>query len=161
MQRMPASDVLQRLAIDITGPHPTSRNGFKYMLTGVDLFTRWAFAIPIVTHDAKTVARCLVDRVFPLVGIPEEILSDRGREFLSKLMSDLCDMLQVRRLTTSAYKPSTNGCVERFHRTLNMLLAKVMNDRQDDWDEWVTFTLSAYNASTQLNTRALGIVRIN
>ena len=152
MQRAPVGEPWERLAIDITGPHPRSRNGFTYILTGIDLFTKWAFAFPVRNHEAVTVAHVLVDRVFAVFGIPAQILSDRGAEFESKLMKEICGALDIEKLRTTSYKPSTNGCVERFHRSLNSLLAKVVSNNQRDWDEWLPSVLAAYHASTHEST---------
>ena len=58
---------MERLAIDITGPHPRSRNGFKYIFTAVDVFSKWAIAIPVRSHEATTVASLLVDKVFSVI----------------------------------------------------------------------------------------------
>jgi len=46
-----------------------------------------------------------------------QLLSDRGSEFESQLFSQLMSWLGIDKLRTTAYKPSTNGVVERFHRT--------------------------------------------
>ena len=147
MQTAPVGEPWERLAVDITGPHPRSKNGFTYILTAIDTFTRWAFAIPIRHHDAVTVAHVLVDKVFSVFGIPGQILTDRGAEFEGRLMKELCRILEIEKLRTTAYKPSTNGIIERFHRTLNGFLGKVINENQRDWDQWIPAVLAAYHAS--------------
>ena len=45
-------------------------------------------------------------------------------------------------VSTSPYKPSTNGLIERFHRTLNEILGKVV-----DRDEWIPYAVAAYRAT--------------
>jgi len=52
----------ERVAIDVTGPHPQSSKGnkFKSML---DHFTKYAFAFPVRAHDAVTLAKHLVKRI--------------------------------------------------------------------------------------------------
>jgi len=57
--------------------------------------------------------------VFSKFGVPRQILSDRGPEFESELFTQLLKWLEIDKLRSSPYKPSTNGMVERFHRTLN------------------------------------------
>ena len=57
------------------------------------------------------------------------ILSDNGKEFNNKLLSEICELFQVDKFQTTVYKPSTNGLVERWHRTLNAMLAKVVSLR--------------------------------
>ena len=147
MQVAPVGEPWERLAVDITGPHPRSKNGFMYILTAIDMFTRWAFAIPIRKHDAITVAHVLVDKVFSIFGMPAQLLTDRGPEFESGLMRELCRVLEIQKLRTTAYKPSSNGTVERYHRTLNGFLGKVISENQRDWDQWIPAVLAAYHAS--------------
>ena len=126
LQSAPVGEPWERIAIDITGPHPVSKAGNRYILTVLDHFSKWAEAFPIRNHEATTVARLLADQVFSRFGIPLQLLSDRGQEFESHLMLELCAALGIEKLRTTAYKPSTNGAVERFHRTLNSMLAKVV-----------------------------------
>ena len=76
-----------------------------------------------------------------------QLLSDRGPEFESSLMRELCKAMEIDKLRTTAYKPSTNGAIERFHRSLNSLLGKVVETNQRDWDQWLPSVLSAYHAS--------------
>ena len=152
LQSAPVGEVWERLAIDVTGPHPKSRNGFCYIVTVLDLFSKWAFAFPVRNHEAITVAHLLVDKVFSVFGIPQQLLSDRGPEFEGNLMRELCHALEIDKLRTTAYKPSTNGAIERFHRSLNALLGKVVSDNQRDWDQWIPAVLSAYHASPHDST---------
>ena len=60
--------------------------------------------------------------------------------------------MEIDKLRTTPYKPSTNGVVEQFHRTLNSMLGKVVNETQRDWDERLPLVLAAYRASTHSST---------
>jgi len=79
-------------------------------------------------------------------------LSDRGREFESELFSELMKWMEIDKLRTTAYQPSTNGAVERFLRTLNSMLGKVVNESQHDWDDRLPAELAAYWASPHEST---------
>jgi transposase InsO family protein len=147
LQSFPVGEPLERLAIDLTGPHPMSSSGHVYILTAVDLFTKWAEAIPLRNKEAVTVARALVDVVISRLGIPLQILSDNGKEFDNSTMKEICRLLGIDKLRTTVYKASTNGAVERFHRTLNSMLGKVVSTNQRNWDEWLPSVIAAYRAS--------------
>jgi len=67
-------------------------------------------------------------QVFVRFGVPHQLLSDRGPEFESVLFGELMTWLQFDKLRTTAYKRSTNGIVEQFHRTLNSMLAKFVSE---------------------------------
>ena len=142
----------ERVALDITGPHPRSRKGNVWILTILDIFSKWALAFPIRHHDAITVSKILIEKVFTTYGTPRQLLSDRGKEFESHLMMELCKQFEIEKLRTVSYKPSTNGAIERFHRTLNQLIGKVVREDQRDWDECLPYVMAAYRATKHDST---------
>jgi transposase InsO family protein len=148
----PSGEPFECVSLDITGKHPKSSRGNEYILTVMDSFTKWAEAFPIRNHTAPTVARVLVQQVFSRFGTPRRILTDRGPEFESDLFKELCRWFDIDKVRTTAYQPSTNGMLERFHRTLNTMLAKVVCDNQRDWDERVPLVMSAYRGSVHETT---------
>jgi len=141
-----------RVSVDITGPHPRSSRSNQYILTLVDHFSKWAEAIPLRNHTASTVARALMTHVFSKYGAPYQILTDRGSEFESSLFQELLRWMGIDKLRSTALRPACNGVVERFHRTLNSMMGKVVSESQRDWDEWVPFVLAAYRATPHEST---------
>ena len=138
-----------RIAVDLVGPIiPASEKGNRYILTVVDYCTRYPEAIPLKNIDTETVAEALVD-IFSRTGVPKEMLSDRGTQFTSELMNEVCRLLSVRRLTTSAYHPQCNGLVERFNSTLKGMLKRLASDRPKDWDRYINAALFAYREAPQ------------
>lgn len=153
MQKPVVGEPMERFGIDITGPHPISSRGNKYILTAIDYFSRWAEAIPIRNQEATTVAENLMIHVFSRFGMPRQILTDQGPCFESKLFQELCKLMEIDKLRTTPYRPSGNGMVERFHRTLNMLIGKVVTDRQKDWDLHVPYVMAAYRSTEHEATK--------
>lgn len=147
-----AGEPWERISLDITGPHPRSNRGNTFILTIIDHFSKWGEAFPLPNHTAGTVAKALITHVFSRYGAPVQILSDQGPEFQSDLFRHLMDWMGIEKLRASPYKPSTNGQVERFHRTLNSMLAKLVDEKQRDWDEHIPFVMMAYRATQHSST---------
>ncbi len=99
--------------VDIVGPFPES-NGFMYLLTCVDRFSRWQDAFPIQDITSETVAKTFVERWVAIFGVPSTIRTDRGKQFESALFTNLVTFLSTKRVRTTAYHHQANGLVERF-----------------------------------------------
>ncbi|XP_047481664.1 uncharacterized protein LOC125034066 [Penaeus chinensis] len=145
MKNLPIiSEPFSRVAIDLVGPFsPCSERGNKYVLTLIDYATRYPEAVPLKNIDTVTVAESLVE-IFSRVGVPREILSDRGSQFKSDLMSEIHRMLSVKALYTSPYHASCNGAVERLNGVLKSMIKKLCVDHPKDWDRYIPAALFAY-----------------
>ena len=64
-------------------------------------------------------------------------------------MMEICNLLGVKKINTTAYHPQTNGLTERFNRMLTDMLAKRVEKNGRDWDTYLPFVLFAYRASMQ------------
>ncbi|GFS18301.1 Gypsy retrotransposon integrase-like protein 1, partial [Elysia marginata] len=79
--------------MDIVGPiNPPSEAGHRFILTHIDYATRYAEAVPLRKIDTETVAEALVD-IYIRLGVPEEVLSDQGTQFMSDCMKEVCRLL--------------------------------------------------------------------
>ena len=77
---------------------------------------------PTSDQKAERIARLLVEEIVPFFGVPEALLSDRGTNLLSHLMKDVCKLLGIEKLNTTAHHPECDGAVERFNRMLKNML---------------------------------------
>ena len=141
----------ERIAMDIVGPLPQSKSGNRFILTIVDYATRYPEAIALPSTEASRIAKELVT-YFSRVGIPEEILSDQGANFMSGLLQEVYQLLHIRRIRTSPYHPQTDGLVERFNGTLKGMLRKFVGRGRSDWDDYLPYLLFAYREVPQETT---------
>ena len=144
------TEPFRRIAIDIVGPLRRTTRGHKYILTMMDFATRYPEAIPLKKTDAATVCDALCE-VFTRLGIPDEILSDQGSNFLSNLTHKVMETLQVKQIKTSPYHPQCDGMLERFHSTLKSMMRKTCKAAKD-WDLYLPYTCFAFRDSVHSAT---------
>jgi transposase InsO family protein len=140
-------------SIDICGPYPETKKGNRYLLTFIDHFSRYPEAIPIPRQDAPTVARALVTEIFSRLGCPQALTSDKGSNFMSELFQEMCKLLKVKRINSTAFNPQMQGKVEKFHLGLNQTMSHYVNKYGNDWDEFVSYALMAHRAIPHSTTR--------
>ena len=147
---MPLIDMpFRRVAVDLVGPiSPPSEKGHQYILALVDYATRYPEAVPLKNIETETVAEALMD-MYSRLGIPEEVLSDLGTQFVSKCMDEVSRLLSIKRLTTTPYHPICNGLVERFNGTLKKMLRRLCNEQPRQWHRFVNPLLFAYREAPQ------------
>ena len=145
LQPLPVIDsAFERVAVDIVGPiEPRASDGSRYILTLVDFATRWPEAIPLRNIETTTVAEALVS-VFCRVGVPKQILSDRGTQFTSHMMQEVLRLLACQGLQTTPYHPMANGLCERFNGTLKKMLKRMAAEQPRDWPRCIAPLLFAY-----------------
>ena len=130
VQRQVMTEPYESLALDIVGPFPATKRGVKYILTCIDIATNWPEAVPLRIVTAKIIPRELM-ALFSRTGIPRELLTDQGLNFVDSLVSKLCAGLGVDKLQSSPYRPESNGLIERMHKTLGAILTKCASRGRD------------------------------
>jgi transposase InsO family protein len=114
----PVYEVWERIAMDIVEPVRESRKGYRYILVISDYASRFLITIPMKDQTAHTVANCLVYKVITKYGAPHYVLTDRGTNFLSTLVKEICILFKIKQMRNNPYHQQTDGLVERFNRTL-------------------------------------------
>ena len=118
LERYNVGAPMERLAVDVLGPLPTTEAGNKYLLTTADYFTKWVEAYPLPCQEAVVVAEALVNNFVYRFGVPLIIHSDQGRNFESQVFTEMCRLLGVKKTRTTPLHPQSDGMVERFNRTI-------------------------------------------
>ena len=148
---LPIVAPFQRWHLDFVDFKKTTK-GCRHILTCVDSFSRWVEAFPIKSADAQTVASVLYKEIFSRYGAPHSIVTDRGQQFKSHLISALCEIFSVKRNFTSAYHPMSNSACERFHSYLKTSLRTYVKDDQSDWPDLLPGILMAYRMTPAMRS---------
>lgn len=121
---------------------------YQNILVVTDLFTRFAWAIPTRDQTAQTTVKALWTHVIQPFGCPARFHSDRGPNFESALMKQLCDAYGIVKSRTTPYYPAGNGGTERLNQTLLNLLRSLESEKQNHWPEYLPELVHAYNNTT-------------
>ena len=151
LQPIPVKGPFHRVGVDIL-QLPLTSSGNKYLVVFLDYLTKWVEAYPVPDQRAETIARLLVENIVCRHGVPEELLSDRGANFLSDLILEICSLLGIKKVNTSGYHPQTDGLVEKFNSTITNMIAKSV-DVGVEWDKQLPMLLFAYRSTIQESTR--------
>ncbi|XP_051155718.1 uncharacterized protein LOC127278183 [Leptopilina boulardi] len=126
-----------KVSLDTVGKLRTTPNGNRYILTMQDNLTKYCIAVAIPDIKTTTIAQAVATNLFSLYGAPRCVLTDRGGSFISSLMRKLERIFGTKQITTSGYRPQTNGALERSHIELTDYIKHYANDF-DDWDSFTS-----------------------
>ncbi len=151
LQPFPApSRKFGHLHLDLVGPLPASKDGHTHLLTVMDRATRWPEVFPLKATTVSACVTALVDGWISRYGVPEDITTDRGPQFMSEVWACLCSRLGIRHRPTTAYHPQANGLVERFHRQLKEALRS--REAGVDWLEHLPWVMLGLRATPKEDT---------
>ena len=150
VERQIMTEPHESLAFDIVGPLPLAKGGCQWILTCLDQATKWPEAIPLKSITARSIAREMLN-LFARTGIPREILTDQGTQFVGSLVTKLCKELGVDQIHTTPYRPESNGLIERMHKTLGSVLRKCASEGKD-WVVQLPFVMFTLRAAPNRDT---------
>jgi len=141
----PPTQPWEVVSVDLVGPLPSSQ-GNDAILNIVDHLSKMVIAIPTsVTLTFPQLAALYREKIFPFFSVPKKIVSDRGPQFASEFMRDICHVLEIEQNISTAYHPETNVQVERMNHEVAQYLWMYVNYHQDDWAEWLPLAQFALN----------------
>ena len=144
----------EHITMDFITGLPEVESGENAILTVVDKFSKMAIFIPCKdTTDSKETANLLIKYVYSKHGIPKRVTTDRGPQFASKFTKHVYEMLGITPAMSTAYHPQTDGQSERMNQELEQYLRFYVNERQDDWIEYLPTAEFAHNNRIHASTR--------
>ena len=100
------------------GPFPTALRQLKFLVVGIDYFTKWVEAEPLATITKKSICNFVWRNIICRYGIPRVLVSDNGKQFDNSAFRNFCSELGIRNHYSSPAHPQANGQVEVTNRTL-------------------------------------------
>ena len=143
-----ADEAFSKIILDCVGPLPKTKSGNQYLLTIMCVTTRFPEAIPLRNIKTRTILKALI-KFFTVFGLPKEIQTDQGSNFMSGLFQQNVYELGVKQIRSSAYHPQSQGALERFHCTFKTMLKCYCVNNEKEWDEGVHLLLFAIRSSVQ------------
>ena len=101
-------------------------------------------------HTERTMTCIFYNEFFLVFVFPRRLMSDQASEFTGQVISELCDLLGITKIRMSPYHPQTNGAIERVHKTLRRMIAKMEPEKRAKWPSHLGPILIAYNATWSL-----------
>ena len=123
-------------------------DGSKYILVATDYFTKWSEAYPLPDAEAHTCMTALYNNFFSRFGLPRQIHSDQGKNFESKLFTELCHIAGIDKTHTTPFHHRSDGQTERMNRTLLQMLRTTASDNANNWPSFLPVLMSAYRMTT-------------
>ena len=97
-----------------------------------DHFTKHVLAYVTPNQTDKIINKYLYQGYISIFAAPARLLSDRGANFMSSVIDEMCKILGMKKLQTMPYHPQTNGLVERLHQTIMRMTMKLGEDKKAD-----------------------------
>lgn len=139
------------ISLDFMGPLPRTKKGNTALLVINDWFSKFAILHPMTSQDSSRLVDYLEHEVFPIFGVPAKILSDNGKQFISKQFKDLLERKGIEHHLTANYHPQVNP-TERTNRVIGDILRTYVDNDHRSWDNYVGTIQSAINSSVNEST---------
>ena len=125
----------QAVSTDILGPFkPSKQTGNKYVLVFICYLTKYVELIPLSDIKAVTVANAFINNVICRHGTCDFLHSDRGTNYLSHIVRETCNLLNIKKTQTTSFHPQCKGQSERMMANITNQLAKHVDDSEESWD---------------------------
>src|SRR4051812_3575372 len=127
-------------------------DGFDTVMVIVERMTKMSHFIPShKTITAEQTADLFIHHVLRLHGLPEEVISDCGPQFVAKFWKQMLELLGVTIKLSSAFHPQTDGQTERVNQVLEQYLHCMVDYQQADWNQLLPMSEFAYNNTVQVS----------
>ena len=132
--------------IDLVPELPPS-GGYEYIVTAMDVFSRYLFAYPTSNQDSKTIAKFLIDIMTRHAYLPTTLISDKGTAFMSHVIKEVAGVLGITLKHASIKHAQTIELLERSHASIKQSLTIETGERRSLCHKYVNIAVLNYNTS--------------
>jgi hypothetical protein len=142
-----------RINIDTIGPLPADENDNRYIIVIIDTFTRYVELYPVKSVDAEH-AVLAINAHCGRYGVPQQIVSDGGTQFINNLMAEYCLLTQMEHIQTMAYSKEENAIVERANKEVMRHLRAMLFEKRlcEHWHKYLPFVMRIINTTVHSST---------
>lgn len=148
-----AKSAFEKIYLDIMGPIERDEDENAYILTIQCELSKFIEAYPLKSKETKVVAKAFVDNFVLRFGIPNEIATDRGTEFISSTMCEVATLLNIQKVQSTAYHHQSIGALENSHKHLGAFLRIVTKNQTNSWSSWIPYFCFSYNTTVHSETQ--------
>ena len=117
------------------GPFPTALRQLKFLVVGIDYFTKWVEVEPLATITEKSIHTFVWRNIICRYGIPRVVVSDNGKQFNNGAFKDFCLELGIKNHYSSPAHPQANGQVEVMNRSLLKIIKTRLKGAKGIWPD--------------------------
>jgi hypothetical protein len=140
-------DAWHTVGLDFVEGLPLS-NKFDTILVIVDKFSKYGHFIPLKhPFTAQSVAQAFLDNVYCRHGLPQVLISDRDKIFISSFWQNLFKLADTTLNLSSSYHPQTDGQTERLNQCLETYLRCMVHSNPKNWAKWLPQAEYWYNTT--------------
>ncbi|BFG25056.1 hypothetical protein CerSpe_113300 [Prunus speciosa] len=138
--------------LDLIGTiHPPS-DGYIWILTATEYFTKWVEAIPLRKATGAAISNFIREYIVCRFGIPYKMVTDNGTPFVNKQVSSTLSGYGIKHRRSTPYYPQGNGQAEATNKTLLRILSKMVHEYEGGWSVHLPDALWAYRTSSRSAT---------
>ena len=135
-------------------PHPVQNENFKYLLTCIDVYSRYAFVKPMKTKTGPETYEAMKE-LFLENGKPVNLNVDEGKEFIYKPFKQYCEDNDITMWFSDTQQSNKNAIIERFHRTLRNFILRYETANGNAYIKELPNLIKNYNTTEHNTVKAI------
>nr|POE58897.1 gypsy retrotransposon integrase-like protein 1 [Quercus suber] len=138
--------------LDILGPFPLGVRQMKFLIVGIDYFTKWVEAESLANITQQNVKNFVWKNIVCRFGVPRVLVLDNGWQFDNALFRDFCLHFRIQNHYSSPAHPQANGQAEVANRSLLKLIKTRLEGAKGVWPDKLPGVLWAYRTTARTPT---------